>query len=85
MYKTVTNLSTAIISHCFNAQKQIINSYSHKSPDKVKVIPHGHFIEVIENTISRSEARHLLNIPESAFVILFFGLVRPYKGGRRAN
>ena len=78
--KLISNLSAVIIAHCSSAQSKIIKFYSQALPAKVKVIPHGNFIEVTANRISRDDARRLLNIPESTFVMLFFGLIRPYKG-----
>jgi len=45
-----------------------------------RVIPHGHYRDVYPNTVTRSEARAWLGIPEGARVALFFGQVRAYKG-----
>jgi glycosyltransferase involved in cell wall biosynthesis len=45
----------------------------------VVVIPHGHFIDSYENTVSREEAREWLGVGDEP-VFLFFGNVRPYKG-----
>jgi len=44
------------------------------------VVPHGHYIDAYENTISRQEARKALCIPNSSKVVLFFGRMRKYKG-----
>ncbi|MCB9155053.1 MAG: glycosyltransferase [Caldilineae bacterium] len=46
----------------------------------IRVIPHGNYIGVYPNTISRSEARRDLGITNDSFACLFFGLIRPYKG-----
>ena len=43
------------------------------------VIPHGHFRQAYPRTISRDEARRVLGIPSSDFLIAFFGQLRPYK------
>jgi beta-1,4-mannosyltransferase len=43
------------------------------------VIPHGHFRQAYPRTISRDEARRVLGIPRSDFLIAFFGQLRPYK------
>ena len=44
------------------------------------VIPHGHYLPVYPDRLSKGEARKLLNLPPDAKVILFFGALRPYKG-----
>lgn len=44
------------------------------------VIPHGNYIGVYPKTITALEARQKLGISKDEVVILFFGLVRPYKG-----
>ena len=46
----------------------------------VSVIPHGNYIGAYSNTVDRHEARRRLEVPNDAFAILFFGLIRPYKG-----
>ncbi len=44
------------------------------------IIPHGNYNNAYKDIISLSEARKRLNIRPNEFVILFFGLIRPYKG-----
>ena len=46
----------------------------------VWVIPHGHYIDAYPNAHSRAEARARLGLSEDAFVYLFLGQIRPYKG-----
>jgi beta-1,4-mannosyltransferase len=46
----------------------------------VKVIPHGNYIGRYPNQITRREARQQLGLPDDAFIYLFLGLIRPYKG-----
>ena len=41
---------------------------------------HGHFLGCYPSGISRAEARRRLGLAEGAFVYLFFGAMRPYKG-----
>jgi len=47
---------------------------------KIHVIPHGNFIGYYPNEISKVDARNKLKIPKEAFVILYFGKIRKYKG-----
>ena len=44
------------------------------------MIPHGNFIDVFPNKISRQDARKHLEIPEEAFVYLYLGNARVYNG-----
>mgnify|MGYP001119861999 FL=1 len=44
------------------------------------IIPHGHYIGVYPNKMSKEEARTFLGIRQDAFVFLFFGRLMPYKG-----
>lgn len=46
----------------------------------VYVIPHGSYVGAYPNRCTRAEARAELGLDEGAFVYLFLGRVRPYKG-----
>lgn len=46
----------------------------------VVAIPHGNYVGAYPNQITRQEARSRLEVSDSAFVYLFLGLIRPYKG-----
>ncbi len=46
----------------------------------VWIIPHGHYIDAYPNVHTRAEARAYLDLPEEAFVYVFLGQIRPYKG-----
>ena len=46
----------------------------------VHVIPHGNYIGVYPQEVSRSDARARLGVPEDHFVYLCLGQMRPYKG-----
>lgn len=50
------------------------------SNDKIHVIRHGSYIGAYPNTCTREEARKRLNLPQDAFVYLYLGQIRPYKG-----
>lgn len=51
-------------------------------PDRVvtKVIHHGHYIDVYENTVSRASARTKLGLRPDAVTVLAFGTIAKYKG-----
>ncbi len=44
------------------------------------VVPHGNYKDIYPNNISRKAARKIFNIGRNDLVLLFFGLIRPYKG-----
>jgi len=77
----VCQLADAVIAHC-NYAADLARKTFYRT-ERLHVIPHGHFIDVFPNEISRQEARKKLNIPEEVFVYLFFGNARTYKGIER--
>ena len=76
----VARLAHGIIAHCATAKTEIVNTLGLKNSDKIWVVPHGNYIECYENNLSQAQARKKLNLPTSGTVLLFFGLIRPYKG-----
>ena len=50
------------------------------NPDKIYVIQDLPFHFYYENNCSKNEAKKQLNLDENAFVYLFFGEIKPYKG-----
>jgi len=53
----------------------------HGESAAIQVVPHPSYRALARgSTIGREEARSLLKLPEETKTILFFGLVRPYKG-----
>jgi len=49
-------------------------------PGKIQVIPHGHYADVYGPSPDRQTCREKLGIPPHRKVVLFFGMLRPYKG-----
>jgi glycosyltransferase involved in cell wall biosynthesis len=70
--------ANSIHVHNHFTRKLIETRYNRKTD--IFVIPHGNYIGYYANQISRSEARRQLGLPDDAFVYLFLGLLRPYKG-----
>jgi D-inositol-3-phosphate glycosyltransferase len=50
------------------------------SSEKIKVIPHGHYLDSMQPLGSKQQARGELGIEPSAKVILFFGQIKAVKG-----
>lgn len=74
--KLIVRYSTAYVTHSLTDKELIAKKFKIK-PGKIFIIPHGLYDQY--NKIPKDEARKLLGISEEN-VILFFGLIRPYKG-----
>jgi glycosyltransferase involved in cell wall biosynthesis len=74
-------LCDRVIVHCPRAIDLVGQAYELPSAnlERFAVIPHGHFINVYPNQISRRGARDKLGLPQGDHVFLYFGQVRPYK------
>lgn len=75
---TVCLLADKIHVHNEYSRKRLKEKYRRQRG--VITIPHGNYIGVYPNTISRTDAKRKLGILDEAFVYLFLGLLRPYKG-----
>lgn len=68
------------IVHADKNKKTFTNSYGISS-EKISIVPHGILLPDVPITgISKNEARIELGLPKNAKVILFFGIIREYKG-----
>lgn len=76
--RKIAGVSKAVIVHSQSAATDAIKQLGLNS-QKVIVTPHGGYSSFYGSKISKSEARELLSLPEDARIILFFGLIRPYK------
>lgn len=72
------HLFDAIIAHTEDTRKILQEVFSVK-PEKLQVIPHGEYSGIAPQ-MEKGKARSQLGISPHAFVILFFGYIRPYKG-----
>jgi beta-1,4-mannosyltransferase len=70
-----------MIVHCEYARQEVARRFSRH--DDLFVVPLGNYGSVYPGSPPRDEARRELGIDESAFVYLYFGQVRPYKGVER--
>jgi len=74
-------LADEIVVHCHAAAALLQKTFVTRG--RIHVIPHGHYAGWYHENTSRSEARAYFNIPESEYVYLYFGSIRPYKGLER--
>ncbi|MEM2183618.1 MAG: glycosyltransferase [Candidatus Bathyarchaeia archaeon] len=79
-FKIILFSADKIIVHNKYSYMLLREIYGKSLTNKVQIIPHGAFIGYYPNEISQDEARKMLYIPNNAFVILFFGAIRDYKG-----
>ncbi len=77
----VAKICDQVLVHSFYAKQKISEGYN-ISPEKIKVIYHGNYINNYPNIsdISQQSARKKLNLPLDKRIFLFFGNVRKYKG-----
>lgn len=73
-------ITHAIIAHGETAKQEVAKVFKLKNHQKIFVIPHGNYINYYENKIASVEARERLELSKANFVLLFLGLIRPYKG-----
>jgi glycosyltransferase involved in cell wall biosynthesis len=60
--------------------KDKVTSLFGLNPEKIKLVYDVPFHHYYPNNVSRAESRQHLNIPQDAFVYVFLGMVKPYKG-----
>jgi glycosyltransferase involved in cell wall biosynthesis/SAM-dependent methyltransferase len=72
-------LADAVIVHNNYSKKMACYMYN-IDEKKIWIIPHGAFGSYYPNRISKEEARDILKIPKTKFVMLFFGGIRENKG-----
>ncbi len=77
--KKVSQIADHVIVHGEFAKNIICKEYGVK-PEKVQIIPHGHYRGFYKNMISAAEAKKQLGIANNDYVFLFFGNIRAYKG-----
>lgn len=73
----VAREADAVIAHCRYGAEQLTRRYG---VERVHVIPHGHFMDVFPDEVTRPAARARLGIEDGRFVYVFFGNLRGYKG-----
>lgn len=76
----LAKLSKAIIVHCQVAQEKVGEIFNIVNQEKIFLIHHGNYIDLYKNEISRQDSRDKLCLAEDEKVILFMGIIRPYKG-----
>src|SRR6266576_1814586 len=79
-YRKIYQLADRLIVHAESNKKEMIEIFK-IDPKKISVIQHGsNGLFFSHGGISRERAREHLGIPSDKRVILFFGLIKRYKG-----
>ena len=71
-------LADAIHVHDQEAKLSVARAYGRR--ERTYVVPHGSYIGAYPNNCTRQEARRRLELADNAFVYLFLGQIRRYKG-----
>jgi glycosyltransferase involved in cell wall biosynthesis len=75
-----TPFFSRIIVHAPTAEKLVRREFCVFSKEKIAVVPHGNYVGSYPDDVNRTEARARMGIPADAFVFVFLGHIRPYKG-----
>jgi len=79
-YQEVYQYPHKLIVHCENNRREMLDLFR-LDPAKICVIPHGCPTASFDvDATSPTAARRRLGIPDGAQVVLFFGLIKRYKG-----
>lgn len=76
MGKLIRNLSSEYVVHS-EADRKLVSERYDIQEDKISIMTHGLYDQY--PIIEKENAKNVLNI-DSEYVVLFFGLLRPYKG-----
>jgi glycosyltransferase involved in cell wall biosynthesis len=76
--RLLARLVDSIIVHC-EAVRSIVSTAYRVSPKKIRVVPHGHYVDWYPPPLSRDEARSKLGLANDHRIFLFIGQVRHYK------
>lgn len=73
-------VADAVTVKCRAAADRVAAAYTVPTADDLHVVSDGSYVSAYENDVSTAAAREELGIRSDAFVYLFFGLIREYKG-----
>ncbi len=82
--RALFRVSSAVIVHCETAREALLEALALPAGEaqRVRVVPHGHYVAAYRNDVSRENARARLGIKSDGPIVAFVGWVRPYKGVR---
>lgn len=82
--KNIYSSCRALIVHCHKNKNELVDHFNIKQ-DRIFVIPHGNYLffcdaEKQNKTEDRKKSREKLGLKQEDKVILYFGVIREYKG-----
>jgi glycosyltransferase involved in cell wall biosynthesis len=77
-YRRIYHLADALICHDDQAKSRLENQFDVPAA-RIRVIPHGPLFQNLEQ-IPRSEARSKIHLESELVLVLWHGILRPYKG-----
>lgn len=78
--KKICKLADELIVHSKYIFDELRKFVAADTMEKVHIIPHGNFLKLANNKLSKAEARHRLNMDKDEKIVLFFGMIKPNKG-----
>jgi glycosyltransferase involved in cell wall biosynthesis len=80
LFKEIYQLADKIIVHSACDKRMLKDEFS-INESKISVIPHGNFdIYIVDEHLKKPDARQQIGLADDLMIVLFFGLIRPYKG-----
>lgn len=77
-YGRLYRLADRLICHDVTAKQRLVDEFE-CDPSRISVIPHGQLL-VPSHTTTQATARQRLGIPQNIRLVLWQGILRPYKG-----
>lgn len=78
-HRWLLGLSDAVIVHTPQQARQLSDAYPDVA-ERVHVIPHGGAVSPFPSSAEQAQARRFLGIEADRPLLLFFGMIKPYKG-----
>jgi glycosyltransferase involved in cell wall biosynthesis len=78
--RKVADAADMIVCHSRAARDELVSELQITNVEKVRVIPHGHYIDAYPSGLTTEECRQRLGLDRDAVVLLSIGLIRRYKG-----
>lgn len=77
--RLLCKMSSAVIVHGSAGRDEVVSRFG-CGPEKIFLIPHGHYRTAYPPPTSQQAAREVLGLEPARTIFLFFGMIRPYKG-----
>ncbi len=77
--RTAYGLCDVVVAHNKVSAEELVQKVG-VLPGRINIIPHGNYLDVIDEPPAADECRKKLNISEESKVLLFFGQIKDVKG-----